>query len=196
MSLPPRVFYSVIEAAARWGCMPADIAGWAAAGSLAIMTGIMPCRSSSDILAGFMEVPVTDILPLFRRCGSGPREYVLKRVRPVGEPEWQLIQDPAQGVTVALADLIIMAKDVLRFEDEHGLFARSHGAGRGSSRYDWDAFFAAVVKRIHDAGLPATQNALVAEMQERFMEQSPTGEAPEESTIRRRLTPIWRALQA
>ncbi|MDO5643727.1 MAG: hypothetical protein Q4G26_15250 [Paracoccus sp. (in: a-proteobacteria)] len=184
------------ELAARWGCLPADIAGWSIGGSLPVMTGIAPCRSSSKILAGFVEVPVTDILPLFRRCGSGPREYVIRRVRPADMPEWQFILGPDQGITVALDDLIVMAQDVLRFEDEHGLFARNHGAGRGSSRYDWDAFFAAVVKRIHDAGLPATQNALVAEMQEWFMAQSPTGEAPDESTIRRRLTPVWRVLQA
>ena len=42
MGLPQRVFYPVYETAARWGCTVSDIAGWAATGSLKIVTGIPP----------------------------------------------------------------------------------------------------------------------------------------------------------
>ena len=32
MALPPRVYYTLQEVTARWGCNIADVAGWAAAG--------------------------------------------------------------------------------------------------------------------------------------------------------------------
>jgi hypothetical protein len=40
MALPPRVYYTLQEVTARWGCNIADVAGWAAAGKFHIMTGI------------------------------------------------------------------------------------------------------------------------------------------------------------
>jgi hypothetical protein len=36
MSLPPRVYFTLIEAAARWNCTVADIAGWASVGRLSL----------------------------------------------------------------------------------------------------------------------------------------------------------------
>ena len=42
MKLPPREYYTVHEAAARWGCTLADIAGWSAKGRFDIVTGIPP----------------------------------------------------------------------------------------------------------------------------------------------------------
>ena len=36
MPLPPVAFYSIYEIAVRWGCPPADVAGWAAAGHLQV----------------------------------------------------------------------------------------------------------------------------------------------------------------
>ncbi|WBU59621.1 hypothetical protein [Paracoccus albus] len=49
--------------------------------------------------------------------------------------------------------------------------------------------------RLHEDGLPATQGEWVAEVQDWFAKTSPGREIPDESTIRRRLTPIWRALR-
>ena len=40
MPLPPVAFYSIYEIAVRWGCPPADVAGWAAAGHLQVLAGI------------------------------------------------------------------------------------------------------------------------------------------------------------
>lgn len=40
MGLPRRVFYTIHEAAARWGCTVSDIAGWAGTETLKIVTGI------------------------------------------------------------------------------------------------------------------------------------------------------------
>lgn len=40
MALPPRVFFTLHEVTARWGCNIADVAGWADAGRFRILTGI------------------------------------------------------------------------------------------------------------------------------------------------------------
>ena len=40
MGLPPRVYFTVHEVTARWGCNIADVAGWADAGRFRILTGI------------------------------------------------------------------------------------------------------------------------------------------------------------
>lgn len=49
--------------------------------------------------------------------------------------------------------------------------------------------------RIHEEGLPATQAEWLGEVQEWFVANSESGEVPDEWTIRRRLTPIWKALR-
>jgi hypothetical protein len=53
----------------------------------------------------------------------------------------------------------------------------------------------ALVVRIVDHGLPTTQAELVAEMQEWFADQSGGKKMPDSRSIRRRITPIWRALR-
>lgn len=194
MTLPPKAFYALPEAAARWGCTPADIAGWSAAGRLEIVTGLAPVRCGSQQLAGFVAVPATDILPVFRRCGTGPGEWPVRRIREVGAAEWLLITDPEEGVPVAAADLVIRASEVARFEEECGIMRRPHGTGP-TPRYDWDGFYLAVIKHLHEQGLPESQNEFVGMMQEWFIRRSESGDAPDESTIRRRINPIWRALR-
>ncbi len=49
--------------------------------------------------------------------------------------------------------------------------------------------------RIHDHGFPPTQAELVAEMQEWFADQTDGKKMPDSRSIRRRITPIWRALR-
>ncbi len=195
MSLPPRAYFSIPEAAARWGCAPADIAGWSLAGRLEIVTGVAPVRCGSSTLAGVVAVPAADILPLFRRCGTGPSQWTVKRIREVAATDWLLITDPLEGVAVAAADVMIGGLEVARFEDEHDLLRRPHAGTGPAGKYDWDAFYLAVIKQLHDHGLPETQNEFVGMMQDWFVRRSETGEAPDESTIRKRISPIWRSLR-
>ena len=49
--------------------------------------------------------------------------------------------------------------------------------------------------RFKDRGIPGTQVELIAEVQDWFAQNSPTGEIPEESTTRKKIAPIWRALR-
>ena len=104
-------------------------------------------------------------------------------------------------------DVLVRRAEVERFEEQHGLFngARSASAGDDSRpaarrggpgvppRYDWDGFYGALARRIHDHGIPPTQAELVREMLDWFGQRD-GGEAPDESTVRRKIVAIWREL--
>jgi hypothetical protein len=195
MALPPRVYFTLHEAAARWDCTLADIAGWASVGRFDIVTAIPPVTRGELLVAGYVVVSVTDILQMFRRCGTGPTRSHLRRVRPPDQKEWIMILDHAEQIEVTLADLLIMAEDVRRFETDCDLLRRPAAHIGSSARYDWDGMYIALMVRIHDQGLPATQAEWLGEVQEWFVATSDSGEVPDERTIRRRLTPIWKALR-
>jgi hypothetical protein len=195
MALPPRVYFTLIEVAVRWNCSIADLAAWASVGRLHIVTAIAPVTHGLQTVAGYVVVSVTDILHMFRRTGSSQSSGILKRVRPANQEDWIHFADPAHHIPVTVDDLFIMADDVQRFEADWDL-ERRPGAYIGSiPRYDWDGMYVAMMKRINDQGLPATQAEWVGEVQEWFIANSESGDAPDERTIRRRITPVWRALR-
>jgi hypothetical protein len=189
------VYFTLHEAAARWDCTLADIAGWASVGRFDIVTAIPPVMRGRQIVSGYVVVSVTDILQMFRRCGTGPTSSRLWRVRPLGQEEWVLLSEHPIGIEVALGDLLIMADDVRRFETDCDLLRRPASHIGSTARYDWDGMYIAQMVRIHDQGLPATQAEWLGEVQEWFVANSESGEVPDERTIRRRLTPIWKALR-
>lgn len=195
MNLPQRVFYTVSEAAARWGCTLADIAGWAVVGRLRIMTGIGLVRCGDEEVAGLVKISPAEVMPLFRRCGTGPAEGMVRRVMAADGTEWQVITDPAMGVPVAITDMLILADDVHAFEEENEIVRRAPSGPGVTSPYDWDGMIIALIVRIYDHGLPATQAELVAEMQDWFADQTDGRKMPDSRSIRRRITPIWRALK-
>jgi hypothetical protein len=47
----------------------------------------------------------------------------------------------------------------------------------------------------YEKGLPETQSALVALAQDWFVQNSRSGDVPDESTILKRLTALWRKLR-
>lgn len=195
MALPPRAFFTLHETASRWGCTIADIAGWATEGRLDLVTGIPLAICGTDKVSGKVFVSPMDMLPLFRRSGTGPTSIKLLRVKPDPGPDWIYVTEPADGVDVSIADLLISGQDVLRFEDEYDLLRRIGGGTGALSPYDWEGMYVAMIKRIHEHGLPATQAELIGELQEWFGNVAESGDVPDESTIRRRLRPFWRALR-
>ena len=129
------------------------------------------------------------------RCGR------VRRVRRPDEPDWLYITDPSEGVSASADDLVLVAAEMSRFEQRHSIFGRPAAAAIAVpsphlSRYDWDAMWVRVLQRVHEQGLPETQREFVSEIQEWFIRRSPDGDAPDERTIRRRLTPAWRTLRA
>jgi hypothetical protein len=180
MALPPRVYFTLHEVAARWDCNLADIAGWASVGRFDIMTAIAPFIVGSQILSGYVVVSVTDILQMFRRCGTGPTKSFLRRMRPKDQEDWIMISDPADRIEVTLADLLIMADDVHRFETDCDLLRRPASHIGSTARYDWEGMYITLMVRIHDQGLPATQAEWLGEVQEWFVVNGDGGEVPDD----------------
>lgn len=195
MPLPQRALFTVQEVAIRWGCSLDDIGGWAATGKLDIVTAIEPIQQGADVLTGLVVIPAADILSMFRRDANSPVYRKVQRVRPVGDEDWLWLSDPANYIDVELADLMIMAEDVHQFEADHDLLRRSGGAAGAPSRYDWEGLYASLIRRVHVDGVPSTQGELISEAQDWFAEKSPSGDIPDERTMRRRLGPIWKSLQ-
>lgn len=195
MALPPRVYFTLIEAAVRWNCTTADIAAWASVGRLHIVTAIAPVTHGMQTVAGFVIVSVTDIFHMFRRTGPSPTRGLLKRVRPADQDAWILIDNPEHHIPVTVDDLYITADDVQRFEADWELDRRQGSYAGSAPRYDWDGMYVAMMQRMNEQGLPATQAEWVGEVQEWFIANSETGDAPDERTIRRRITPVWKALR-
>ncbi len=197
MALPPRVFFTLNETSVRWDCSIADIAGWAAAGKLKIRTGIPLVLCGTFPVAGCVILSAMELLPLFRRNGTGPTEGIMRRIMLPDRPEWLIITEPVGGIAVAVADMLILAEDVSAFEDDNDMIRKPPSGGIGSgggTLYDWDGMNIALIQRIHERGLPATQAELIAEMQHWFADQSNGTKMPDSRSIRRRITPIWNAL--
>ena len=195
MSLPPRVYFTLHEASARWGCNIADIAGWSDAGKFRILTGISAIRCGEEVVGGKVVLSPMELMPLFRRCGTGPTEGFMRRIQMLNRTEWLLITDPVGGIVVAVADMMIRAEEVHAFEDEHEMGRRVAAGPGASTSYDWEGMNIALILRIFDHGLPDTQADLVAEMQEWFSDRSAGKKMPDSRSIRRRIKPIWRALR-
>jgi hypothetical protein len=195
MALPPRVFFTLHEASARWGCNIADIAGWAHTGRFQILTGIAAVLCGEEIVAGMVVLSPMELLPLFRRCGTGPSEGVMRRIQTLTRQDWLLITDPAGGIPVAIADMMIPAEEVHAFEEENDMVRRVASGPGAATSYDWEGMMVALILRIHDHGFPPTQAELVAEMQEWFADQTDGKKMPDSRSIRRRITPIWKAVR-
>lgn len=142
MPLPPVAFFSIYEIAVRWGCHPADVAGWAAAGHLHVVAGIPPVVCGDETMAGMVQVPMAELMKMFRRMGPSDEQARLRRVMPLGSKTWLTITDPAEGVLVRSSDLLLDSGTLQAFEEERDLLRRPASTIGASPRYDWDAMYA------------------------------------------------------
>jgi len=177
------------------GCSLADVAGWSIVGHLSMVTGIASVICGKQTAAGIVVVSATDMMQMFRRHGASDEECRVFRIRTQGSADWQYITEPADGVLIKLTDLLLLAEEVQKFEDDRDLLRRPSLSTGAAPRYDWEAANIMLFCRINDHGLPATQGELINEVQDWFAQNSPTGEIPEESTTRKKIAPIWRALR-
>lgn len=195
MPLPPVAFYSIYEIAVRWGCPPADVAGWAAEGHLKVVAGIPPVRCGEDVVGGLVEVPIAELMCMFRRFGPSDDIGRLRRVLKPGSATWAQVTEPSDGLPIRSSDLLVASGSLLQFEEERDLLRRPASTIGASPRYDWDAMYAWLTVFLFEKGVPDTQTALVALVQDWFVQNSKSGEVPDESTIRKRLTSLWRKLR-
>jgi hypothetical protein len=194
VKLPQREFYTLNEVAARWGCTLADIAGWSAAGQLDVITGIPPTVCGSTTVSGTVVICTMDIVPMFRRCGTGPKTAQLRRLRTEDTTDWLFVTDPLEGVDVSIADLFVRSKQVRKFEDKHDLLRRVSGGTGSASLYDWDGMTKAFLIRIHDHGIPASKAEMISDIQDWFVAHSNGDEIPSERSIRRHVDDLWKML--
>lgn len=194
MAFPAQVFYSILEVSVRWGCSVTQVVNKAIADELDLVTGVSQIMLGEECVAGLISVPGCAVRPLFRPFGKGAKKIYLCEARLTPNDPWQTITKPARGVRLTAADIMITAKEIDRFEEDHGI-GRTRSVGPGAPlKYDWDGFYIAVLKRIYSNGFPARQRDLVVEMQEWFIANSAEGDAPDESTIRRRIQAVWKEL--
>lgn len=197
MGLPMRIFYPIQETATLWRCTISDIAGWAAMGQLKIVTGIPPVVCGDAHAAGLVRIEPADILPIFRQDGTCPHEARLHRVEPLGTQGWLYITSPPDGVTVSVADLMILGPDLKKFEDTNDLFGHvAAGAGLwDDGDYDWSAMHVEMVRRVFEEGLPESQAAWVRELQDWFASRTRDGSFPDEKPIRLRVNRVLKAVK-
>ena len=195
MALPPKAYYSIHEAAARWDCSLSDIAGWASVGRFDIVTGIGLVTCGAKTISGIVATSIPEILPLFRHADNGPKSCRMRQVRELNEPDWQTVTKPAKGISVSLNDLMILAEEARQFEEECDLLRRPAEHIGSTPNYNWDGMYLSLILRVHGQGVPPTQAEWVGEVQEWFVRTSENGKVPDERTIRRRITPIWKGLR-
>ena len=195
MGLPSRVFWTLPEAALKWGCMPPDIAGWALNGLIELSAPVPPTECGDQVISGLVGVNAACVMPMFRRDGTELTSCRVRRLKPRDSGRWEVVTRPCEGVEVHRADLAITTVELQRFEADFELVKRPHAGTGPVERYDWEAMLVQVAVRIYENGLPETQKVLVNELQEWFIRRSETGEAPDESRIRRKIAPLWRALR-
>ena len=194
MAFPAQVFYSILEVSVRWGCSVTQVVNNAIADELDLVTGVSQIMLGEECVAGLISVPGCEVRPLFRPFGKGAKKIYLTQARLTPNEAWRTITKPARGVRLTAADIMITAKEIDRFEEDHGI-GRTRTVGPGAPlKYDWDGFYIAVLKRLYAIGFPARQRDLVVEMQEWFIANSADGDAPDESTIRRRIQAVWKEL--
>ena len=195
MPLPPIAFYSIYEISARWGCHPADVAGWAASGHFQVVAGIPPVNCGDEIIAGLVEVPIAELMPMFRRYGPSDEHCRLKRVKPPGSKTWLKVADPPDGLPIRSSDLLLAAGPLQQLEEDRDLLRRPASNTGANPRYDWDAMYAWLFWFAHEKGLPETQAGFIGLVQDWFIRNVKSGEVPDESTIRKKLNGLWRKLK-
>ena len=176
--------------------MPADIIGWAERGSLELLTSVPPCETEDGIHLGIVAISPACAMPMFRRDGSGPTRIKIYGMREAGSGKpFKALTQPATGLEVQAADIMITHEQVVQFEEDHGMVRRADPRGGKSARWDWEAFWLAVLRRVHNHGLPETQRALTQEMLDWFARRSPDGETPDERTVSRKVGEMWKQLR-
>ena len=195
MTATPSAFYSIMELSIRWDHGVHRVVDAAILGQLRVVTGISPVDCGRQRIGGLVQVNIADVLPMFRRVGPSEETAKLRRIAPYEGGDWIYITDPAEGILIRSNDLLVPGQDVHRYEDERDLLRRSAHSSGSPPRYDWDAMYAWLFKRINDEGVPDSQAVLVGEAQDWFIRNSKSGKVPEDSTIRKRILMIWRILR-
>jgi len=218
MLLPRKHFFTLADISKRWGVSVRDLGCYALEDALVLSAVINGADAEVGAyvegpdgealrvpegrrrLAGAYDLFGSNVWPVFK----GERAMI-RRLRPKERDAYIDIEAPAEGVEIGLADLVMTRAERDRFEAEHGLAAPSasmrsadaaglNGRPGAPPRYDWNGFWIAVCRRIRDGGWPETQAALVRDLMDWFSATTET--FPDESTVRKKLSHLWRTSRA
>ena len=137
MAFPAQYFYSILEVAGRWGCTQTEVINYAMSDEISLVAGFSAFKFGTDCAVGLMHVHGSEVRTLFRPYGKGGKKiYVTQARRSPGE-DWKTITEPARGVRLTAADIMITSKEIDRFEEAHSI-GRTRSAGPGTpTKYDW-----------------------------------------------------------
>jgi len=214
MPLPRKQIFTLAEISRRWGVTVHDLGCYAIEDALVLSTVVngvdaevgqhvqgadgesFRASHGRRRLAGVHHLFGFDVWPVFKGANA-----VILRFRPEDADTYIEIEEPAEGIEIGLADLVVTRAERDRFEAEHGLNGAAAAtpaalragprAGPGAPvRHDWDGFWIAVCKHIHDNGWPETQAALVRNLMDWLSTNSDA--APDESTVKKKVSRLWR----
>ncbi|OZA05796.1 MAG: hypothetical protein B7Y02_15305, partial [Rhodobacterales bacterium 17-64-5] len=143
--------------------------GWAAAGHLQVLAGIPPVNCGAESIAGMVEVPIAELMPMFRRFGPSDEQGRLKRVKPLGTATWLNVTEPPDGLPIRSSDLLLAAGPLQQFEEERELLRRPANNMGANARYDWESMYALLTWYLFEKGVPPSQSALIALVQDWFV---------------------------
>lgn len=195
MGFPPKEFLTVSELAARWERAPLQIIDWAMSGKLELMVSLTEAEFQGGEEFDYAAVRAGHVRPLFRDAGDAERFVMIRRARPPGSDKPLSIVHPAEGVRVLSTDVLIRTTEIERFEEENSLVRRVVVGPGAPTRHSWERFYVEMCCRIFHDGLPDTQTELVEVMQDWIMDDPNWGEAPDPSTIRKKVKVVWQRLK-
>jgi hypothetical protein len=201
-------FYSLDDVFARWSMNERDLAAFVLADELTLsaeVIGLRVCHGAFEIcendylrmplgyrrMTGVVDLLRDDALEVLRRDGASVQAF-----KAPDQEFLEVADDDAGGYHFVTREaLVIRREEIDRFEAAQGVSVGDDGAiQRGAPRrFDWDGFWVEVCRSIHEDGLPDTQTELVSRMSEWFAQ---SGVAPDDSTLKKKLRPLWRRLRA
>jgi hypothetical protein len=194
MAFVARNFYSVLETSFRWECSQTEIVELAMAEKIDLIIALPNVRFDDGSEARMGVIEGGAVRPLFRGYGLLEEHVFIRQARPAN-CGWKRIEEPKEGIRVMAPDVLIKAAEVERFEDENNLVRRVVSGPGAQSRYDWDGFYCEIICRVHNKGLPEKQKDLIDEMFNWFLSKSVNADAPDESTIRKKIRGFWGKLR-
>ncbi len=209
MSRLRKPFYHLDEMLSRWEMTERDIAAFVLADELTLSATVGGLR----IEYGAIDEIGDD------RCFRIPEgtRFAIGTIDLARDDAWRILREGSWAITslkaepgryqnidglnwenrhlVQREDLVICRAEIERFEQAQGLSLEADAPIRrgAPSRFDWDAFWVEVCRVIHADGLPDTQNELVGRLAEWF--EINRKSVPDESTIKKKLKPLWRELR-
>jgi len=128
MAFPARCLFTIVEVSARWICSPTQIVDWAISDEIDLVAAFGQVKFGDEIASGLLTVPGTEVRPLFRPFGEAAKKVYVKQARLAKGTGWSTITEPARGVRLTAADILITADEIERFEQAHEI-NRTRSAG-------------------------------------------------------------------